>query len=76
LSSRALIAAAADGRRVLATLVETLRHAGSQVINGWPSMPPDTPRFGTDHLHRVYVAAIGLGANTDAKALYLTEDRD
>jgi hypothetical protein len=76
LSSRALIAAAADGRRVLATLVETLRHASSQVINGWASMPPDAARFGTDYLHRVYVAAIGLGANTDAKALYLTEDRD
>jgi hypothetical protein len=76
LDARALSAAGTDGRRVLATLVEDVRHERSQVVNGWETTPPDTARFGTDYLHRAVVAAIGLGANTNAKALYLTEDRD
>ncbi|MGI8505523.1 MAG: DUF1254 domain-containing protein, partial [Solirubrobacteraceae bacterium] len=76
LGARALSAAAAAGKGVLHAIVARVRHQPSQVINGWATTPPDTARFGTDYVGRAVVAAIGLGANTNAKALYETEDRD
>lgn len=76
LSGQALSAAASAGKGVLHAVVEGVRHQPSQVINGWATTPADTARFGTDYVGRAVVAAIGLGANTNAKALYLTEDRD
>ncbi len=76
LSARALAAAARAGRPVLAAIVARVRHEPSRVVNGWVTTPPDTARFGRDYIGRAVVAAIGLGANTNAKALYLTEDRD
>jgi hypothetical protein len=76
LNAKALSAAARAGRGILQKIVQGIRHAPSQVLNGWETTPPDTARFGDDYVGRAVVAAIGLGANTNAKALYLTEDRD
>jgi hypothetical protein len=76
LAAKALSAAARGGQRVLGTLVSAVRHEPSLLTNGWATTPPDTARFGTDYLGRVVVAAIGLGANTAEKALYITTDRD
>ncbi len=76
LSARALAAAAGAGRGVLHAIVEGVRHQPAQMINRWATTPPDTARFATHYLDRAVVAAIGLGANTNANALYLTEDRD
>ncbi len=76
LGARALSAAAHDGRRVLDTLVAALRNDPAWLSGGWLTTPPDTARFGTDYLSRAAVAAIGLGANTTDKALYLIAGRD
>jgi hypothetical protein len=76
LSAMALDAAARDGRGVLNGLVEILRHEPARTTNGWSTTPTDTARFGTAYLDRAFVAAIGLGANTLEKAIYLPTDRD
>lgn len=76
LGARALAAAARDGRRVLDTLVEIFRQEPTRQTEGWTTLPPDTARFGMHYLDRVFVAAIGLGANTIEKAIYLTINRD
>ncbi len=76
LGARALSAAAHAGRRVLDTLVADLRNDPAWLSHGWLTTPPDTARFGTDYLSRAAVAAIGLGANTTDKALYLSVVRD
>ncbi len=76
LDVKALTAAASAGSSVLATLVARPRHEPAQVLDGWAATPPDTAQFGTEYLDRAFVAVIGLEANTNAKALYLTEDRD
>lgn len=76
LAARALAAAARDGRPTMMKLVDIIRQEPSKSTNGWTTTPPDTARFGTDYLGRVVVAAIGLGANTIARAIYLTENRD
>ena len=76
LASKALAAAGRDGRRVLNTLVEILRQEPARQTGGWTTTPPDTARFGLKYLDRAFVAAIGLGANTIEKAIYLTVNRD
>jgi hypothetical protein len=76
LRAKALTAAARDGRRVLNTLVGDVRHEPGRSTNGWTTTPRDTARFGTDYLSREVVAAIGLGANTVEKAIYLSINRD
>ena len=76
LASRALSAAAAAGHAVLDQLVAALRRAPSRVTNGWSTTTSDTGRFGTHYLDRALVAAIGLGANTTDRALYLSANRD
>jgi hypothetical protein len=76
LAGRALAAAAQRGRGVLDRLVSAVRREPALLSNGWAKTPPDTAHFGTDYLDRAVVAAIGLGANTARKALYMTTDRD
>lgn len=76
LGAKALATAARDGRRVLDTLVEILRQEPTRQTGGWTTTPLDTARFGLHYLDRVFVAAIGLGANTIEKAIYLTINRD
>jgi hypothetical protein len=76
LAARALSAAAKSGRSVLDKLVSAVRHEPALLTNGWATTPADAARFGTDYLGRAVVAAIGLGANTAQKALYITTDRD
>ncbi len=73
---KALAAAARAGKGVLAAIVARVDLEPSRVSNGWATTPADTARFGRDYLGRAAVAAIGLGANTNAKALYLRDDRD
>ena len=75
-AARARIAAAAAAPGVFSRIVGRGRHLAALLRNGWTTTPPDTAKFGAHYLDRALVAAIGLGANTNAKALYLTEDRD
>lgn len=76
LTAQALSAAAGAGPGVLNRIVTVGRHLPGMLRNDWSTTPPDTAKFGTHYIDRAIVAAIGLGANTNAKALYLTEDRD
>jgi hypothetical protein len=76
LDGKALSAAATAGPRALDRIVDLVRREPSRTTNGWTGVPPDAARFGTAYLDRAVVARIGLGANTIAKALYLTENRD
>jgi hypothetical protein len=75
-AGRALTAAAAAGPGVLNALVAGVRHSSGATLGDWTTTPPDTAQFGTHYADRAVVAAIGLDANTNAKALYLTQDRD
>jgi hypothetical protein len=71
-----LSAAAAQGPSVLKQLAADVEQAGGSALDGWGSTPPDTAEFGTHYADRTVVAKIGLEANTNAKALYLTQTRD
>lgn len=76
LDAKALSAAAKAGQGVLKKLVATTSRDPARLTNGWSITPSDIGRFGSDYLSRAVVAAIGLGGNTTALALYLTTDHD
>jgi len=76
LKARAIAAAASDGQSVLNQIIERVRHLPAMMRNGWATTPPDTAMFTNHYLDRALVARIGLGANTNSKALYMTEDQD
>lgn len=76
LSARALSAAAAAGPALVRQFVARLRRERAHTMNGWLVTPRDTGRFATDYFDRAVVAAIGLGANTVEKALYLIARTD
>lgn len=76
LARRALIAAAAAGKRVLDRATAANRRAGRARHNGWDVSAPDTGRFRTDYAYRAVVASNGLAANVRSQALYPSSTAD
>jgi hypothetical protein len=70
LAKRALVAAAADGAKLVGKASTAMQQADRHTHNGWAFGSSDIGRFGTDYAMRALVAKIGLGANVPSEALY------
>lgn len=69
-AKRALVGAVDMEASALPNQAKQLVLAQAVKDGGWYTAPPDIGNYGTDYTTRAQIAAVGLGANTPAEAIY------